>query len=62
MNYFLSNNLHQGHTRIIYQLQLLEAINNEIIDGNNEKLEPLTINIEDGMITRSGKIILYNTE
>ncbi len=68
----MSNELNEGHTRTIYQRQLLEAINNENnetvdhldmedkLDDNNEKFRTLSINLEDGIVTRSGKIVFHD--
>jgi len=57
-----------GHTRAIYQRKLLEAITNENSEGADDEMEdnddefhtpPI---LEDGMVTRSGKTLFYDTQ
>lgn len=73
-------NKNQGHTRTIYQQQLLRAIDQEINKGNsflissttsnlcysdvetkmeenNDKLREFSMDVEDGLVTRSGRVI-----
>ena len=53
----------QGHTRAIYQHQLLQAIDRENsqvetqMADNNEKLRELSVDVDDAIVTRSGRII-----